>query len=160
MVHMNQQELPMFETHWDEDPAVSYMFGPCAATGWAVSFHIIDLIDIKWSEVTMNGFISFNGYFHLKEEKFPKIPYLMVIYTHNNVKPSAFHMYGIVFEKKTSIKDTSKYGTIEDEDESMSVCFFPTEKQRLIFKIVKIFEDGVSPDKAFETMKEFAAAMG
>ena len=147
----------MFETFYDDDPAVNYLFGPCTDTGYAVSFYIRELIDIKWSEVSMNGFITFNGYFHLKEDRFSSTPYLMIVTTKNHIKPSAFHMYGIIFEKKETLKDTSVYGPMDD-NEGYSVCFFPTEKQQLIFKIVKVFEDGVLPDKAFEIMKEYVAA--
>lgn len=45
--------------------------------------------------------------------------------------------YKIVVERREKIRDTSEYSTIEDGNEEMNVCFFPTCRQRIYFRVIE-----------------------
>lgn len=44
--------------------------------------------------------------------------------------------YIIQIYKREKIQDTSVYSTIDDGDEELNVCFFPTHRQRLYFRVL------------------------
>jgi hypothetical protein len=55
----------------------------------------------------------------------------------------------IEFTRREIINNTDSYGPVQDEDGSeMNICFFPTDHQRLHFKILQKLEksDPLPPD--------------
>ena len=44
--------------------------------------------------------------------------------------------YIIQIYKRDKIQDTSVFSTIDDGDEELNVCFFPTHRQRLYFRVL------------------------
>lgn len=146
----------MFEAHWDEDPVVVYFFERCGKKLAGCRFHILNLKDIKWSEVSMNGYIEFDGYFYIEEKEYASNPYIMFIHSKELISPIIYHRYGIIFEKKELIKDTSFPEGFSNDDPEENICFFPTEHQRLVFKIVEIFPDKMTDEDAKEVMCKYA----
>lgn len=145
----------MFEAYWDEDPNVVYFFHRCGKKLNGCRFHIRDLKDIKWNEFSMNGYIEFDGYFYIDEEEYASNPYIMVVHSKEYINPSFYHRYGIIFEKRELIKDTSFPEDFSNDDPEENICFFPTEHQRLTFKIVKIFPDGMTDEMTEKAMCKY-----
>ena len=140
------------EAYWHDAPAVIYLFHRCAKKERVCEFFIRDLKDIKWSEVSMNGFIEFDGYFYGEEADFNSNPYIMSVYSKDHITPSFIHNYGIIFERKVVVKDTSLPENFSNDDPEENICFFPTEHQRLVFKIVEIFDSFHTTEMMVEKM--------
>jgi hypothetical protein len=50
--------------------------------------------------------------------------------------------YKILVERREKIYNTDVLSTVEDADgEEMSVCFFPTDKQRIHFRVLEVLRD-------------------
>ena len=47
------------------------------------------------------------------------------------------HMYVVEIYKRIIHESTNKYSQVEDDDEMMNVCFFPTNKQTLYFRVLQ-----------------------
>lgn len=59
------------------------------------------------------------------------------------------HIYEVEFIQREIISETDRYSTIADEeDKPMRVCFFPTDHQRVYFKVLReIAENDPIPDE-------------
>lgn len=94
------------------------------------------------------GYLEYDGYFYEDEEELPKM-YMMDLNQYED-KPykvengTSYYkcifrvFYKIEILKKESFEDTSVFSKEVDEDgEEMNVCFFPTERQKLWFRVVE-----------------------
>lgn len=80
--------------------------------------------------------VEFDGYLYAKDEDFPVRCIAVVIQTDSTQPHTSFHAI-IEIYKRITIKDTSVYSEMDDEGESMNVCFFPTQHQKIWFRIVE-----------------------
>jgi hypothetical protein len=114
-----------------------------------------------------NGHIEFNGYIYYdvgNETKYnrslTKSILCMTEYSAegivNSDKPEVttysfiqHHIYEVEFYRREIIKNTNAYSTIEEDDGTeMNVCFFPTDRQRVYFKVLReILEGDPVPDE-------------
>ena len=53
------------------------------------------------------------------------------------------HFYKIEIFKRELYKSTDRYSTIEDDGEPMRVCFFPTNEQKIYFRILEEIDTNV-----------------
>lgn len=115
--------------------------------------YIIRLIDYTVSD--KEGSIVFDGYYYVLDEEFPirtfynttlheEKPYEEettdegTIAKYRNLEDT---YYEIEFYDRQKLENTSKISEIEDEDGSpMRVCFFPTHKQKIQFRVIKQFD--------------------
>lgn len=101
----------------------------------------------------VNGIFTFNGYYNVENHPppYPEDEGLQIYerpYRYLTYLPKLFdmyvkttdeeHYYRVEIFKKEIHKNTDKYSIIESDDGSeMQVCFFPTDKQTLHFKILE-----------------------
>lgn len=127
-------------------------------------------IDLSLNE----GTIEFNGYYYVNDEPpkdewnrqysetMPTILLMDVFVMDAESKPVpgepnsstreiiSSDRFLIEVYKRDYIKNTNVISKIEDDDgEEMNVCFFPTDHQRLYFRILKVVEGNDIPDEMF-----------
>jgi hypothetical protein len=109
------------------------------------------LINYKISKT--DGHIEFNGYYYILNEELPKrVFYITTLreehpYIENITDTTVNSSYKLLEEKfyeieihdRQKIKHTSKYSEIDAGGEKMSVCFFPTDEQKIFFRVLKEF---------------------
>ncbi len=116
--------------------------------------YIRSVIDYQISDT--EGSITFDGYYYVLNEEFPiKTMYNTTLReekpyeegmsedggTYVKYKNVEDKWYEIEIYDRVKIEDTSKFSEVNDEDgELMRVCFFPTYKQKILFKVIKNFE--------------------
>ena len=97
------------------------------------------------------GKFEFNGYFYVEDSEFPKT-YAMC-YRRIGEKQAILeeHHYLVELYRRETVRDTSKYTptrkeldaqgleTTEEDDEWGGICFFPTKRQVLYFRILDTF---------------------
>ena len=95
-----------------------------------------------------SGFIEYDGYFYIEESDLPltyilhlgereKSPYKIEDdrYYYNYVFE---HLLQIEIYRRESFEDTSVISDdIDEEGEPMRICFFPTNRERIWFRILK-----------------------
>ncbi len=124
--------------------------------------YIKDLLNYSIDSTLNEGSVEFDGYYYVHDEEpaneyerrysevLPTKLIMNVCVMDSEAKPvpgevGAFRQelvsggeYLIEVYKREYIKNTDIISTIEDEDgEEMRVCFFPTDHQRLHFRILK-----------------------
>ena len=118
---------------------------------------------IEYENDGVEGCIHFDGYYYVydgSEDEFIKryqnveencLPQRMLMdvivqekepyhrYKNSSWARTVSHdQYEVEFYQRTKIKCTDQISEIEDEDgEPMNVCFFPTDEQRLYFRVIK-----------------------
>ena len=115
--------------------------------------YIIRLIDYTISD--KEGSIAFDGYYYVLDEEFPirtfynttlreEKPYEEEITNEGHItkyRNLEDTYYEIEIYDRQKLEDTSRISEIEDEDGSpMRVCFFPTHKQKILFRVIKQFD--------------------
>jgi hypothetical protein len=130
-----------------------------------ITFYICKLYD--YSNTGENGLIEFNGYIYYDignetnyNRSLSKSLLCMTEYSTEGVVNSdapeittysciQHHMYEVEFYRREIIKNTNAYSTIEEDDGTeMNVCFFPTNYQRVYFKVLReILEGDPVPDE-------------
>lgn len=110
---------------------------------------------IDFSRDDLNGSITFNGYYYEDDSKLPQK--MLMFYSKYESEPyeekdisGVRHSYFKKLEElmcdieiigRTIIENTDHYSDEIDEDGSeMRICFFPTNKQTLHFKILKTYK--------------------
>lgn len=93
------------------------------------------------------GILEFDGYYYVNDsdlEPDPSMPYQRYQYS----LPQELQMlvckdcllvnaYEIEIYRREKICNTDKYSTVEEPDGSeMNVCFFPTDRQRIYFRVL------------------------
>lgn len=107
-----------------------------------------------------NGYIHFNGYYYVPDEEFPKRIFFItglneVVaseegYTKYELQDA--HMYEVDIFKRDIVRKTDQISEIEDEDGTpMRVCFFPTNEQKLHFRVLNEFK---SQEALYDRIKE------
>lgn len=100
------------------------------------------------------GYIEFNGYYYADDSTFPR-RYLMLYARYSDATTikeekgyrtiyanQLEHTLAIEIYRREIIETTDVLSTIEDDDgESMDICFFPTNKQKLFFRILQRYDD-------------------
>jgi hypothetical protein len=96
----------------------------------------------------INGSIEFNGYIYYnigEETKYGKqLDKALLIIDDVNIS-----ILEVEFVKRELIKKTDEYSLVDDEDfGEMNVCFFPTDHQRVHFKVIReIKKDDPIPEE-------------
>jgi hypothetical protein len=109
---------------------------------------------IDFSKNDINGYITFDGYYYEKDSNLPQK--MLMFYSKYEKEPykqtdisGVLHSYynkleeiicDIEFTGRTIIENTDKYSDEIDEGSEMKICFFPTNKQTLDFKILKTYK--------------------
>jgi hypothetical protein len=117
--------------------------------------YIQKLIDYKISET--EGYIHFDGYYYVLNEEFPirtmfnttlreEKPYEEGTTdeggTYAKYKNVEDNWYEIEIYDRQKVVDTSRFSEVDDEDgEPMRVCFFPTYEQKIMFRVIKAFDN-------------------
>ncbi len=123
--------------------------------------YIKDLFNYSIDLTLNEGTIEFDGYYYVHDEMpekewerqysevLPTRLLMDVIVMDANVKPIPdkpgsyrqetimANQYYIEVYKREYIKNTNVISTIDDDGDEMRVCFFPTDHQRLHFRILK-----------------------
>ena len=120
-----------------------------------ITFYICKLHD--YSNTGEDGHIEFNGYIYYDignetqyNRSLTKSLLCMTEYSTEGVVNSdapeittysciQHHMYEVEFYRREIITNTNAYSTLEEEgyDSKMKVCFFPTDHQRIYFKVLR-----------------------
>jgi hypothetical protein len=99
------------------------------------------------------GHIHFNGYYYADDSTFPR-RHLMLYAMYSDATTmkeekgyrtiyanQVEHTLAIEIYKREIIENTDVISNIEDDDgESMDVCFFPTNRQTLFFRILRRYD--------------------
>lgn len=115
--------------------------------------YIQDLIEFKLSET--EGFIHFDGYYYVMNEEFPQRIFFNTIVT--EYKPyeqkqteNGFEckyrtiedkFYEVDIYDRVKIENTSSYDEVDEDGHKMSICYFPTHEQKIMFKILNEFDN-------------------
>jgi hypothetical protein len=77
------------------------------------------------------GFIEFNGHYYIDKKSLP-------VKMHMNVRDDNENSieYLVILYKKKELEDTSK--SFYDEDAGGNICLCPTNRIKLLFKIIKV----------------------
>ena len=115
--------------------------------------YIIRLIDYTISD--KEGSIEFDGHYYVLDEEFTirtfynttlreEKPYEEEISDEGHItkyRNLEDTYYEIEIYNRQKLEDTSRVSEIDDEDGSlMRVCFFPTHKQKILFRVIKRFD--------------------
>jgi len=115
--------------------------------------YIRRLIDYQISDT--EGSIAFDGYYYVLNEEFPiRTMYNTTLReekpyeegtteeggTYAKYKNVEDKWYEIEIYDRQKVKDTSKFSNIDEDGESVMVCFFPTYEQKIMFRVIKNFE--------------------
>lgn len=116
--------------------------------------YIQELIEYNISEG--GGYIHYDGYYYVNNEEFPKRLFFIttlrdeIPYEEKRTDTDYSCKYKIIEEDfyeieiydRIKIKNTSEFSEMEDEDGStMRVCFYPTDEQKIMFKIINKFDN-------------------
>jgi len=98
-----------------------------------------------------NGFIEFNGYIYYNigdETKYGKqLDKALLIIDGNKLD-----IFQVEFVKREIIKKTDEFSLVDDEDfGEMTVCFFPTDHQRVHFKVINEIKKGDPIPEEYKT---------
>jgi hypothetical protein len=96
------------------------------------------------------GFIYFNGYYYVLDNELPRRLFINTYVREKEPYEDNGHQtsykiiendfYEVDVYKIEKIENTNNYSELDDEDGStMTVCFFPTDKQKIYFKIINKF---------------------
>ena len=113
--------------------------------------YVQELFDLRLD--ASEGHIEFNGYYYADDSTFPR-RHLMLYAMYSDATTmkeekgyrtiyanQVEHTLAIEIYKREIIENTDVTSNIEDDDgESMDVCFFPTNRQTLFFRILKRYE--------------------
>lgn len=102
------------------------------------------------------GMIEYNGYFYRSEERMPLTGHINIgkqeekPYMVENGRYYYKYVFSYVAEievyRYEEMEDTSQYSEIEEDDgEVMNVCFFPTARQKIWFRILGEEKEGPVP---------------
>ena len=117
--------------------------------------YIQKLIDYKINET--EGYIHFDGYYYVLNEEFPirtmynttlraEKPYEEGVTeeggTYAKYKNEEDNWYEIEIYDRQKVVNTCRFSEVDDEDgEPMRVCFFPTYEQKIMFRVIKAFDN-------------------
>ncbi len=111
------------------------------------------LYDYQLSKDGKEGHIHFNGYYYVLDEEFPRRVYIITTlredtpieeettdsYSMCSYRHLEEKFYSIEIYRREKIRNTSEYGDIEEDGQQMRVCFFPTDEQKIYFRVLKEF---------------------
>jgi hypothetical protein len=88
------------------------------------------------------GYIEFDGYIYYDigdENQYTRNLSRCFFYVMDHIDTEKFcPFYEVEFYRREIIKNTNAYSTIEEDDGTeMNVCFFPTDRQRVYFKVLR-----------------------
>jgi hypothetical protein len=102
--------------------------------------YIQKLIDYKISET--EGYIHFDGYYYVLNEEFPIRTMFNTTLREEKPYEEGTTDEGGTYAKYKKVVDTSRFSEVDDEDgEPMRVCFFPTYEQKIMFRVIKAFDN-------------------
>ena len=111
------------------------------------------LIDFQVSET--EGFIHFDGYYYVMNEELPKRLFFNTTVREDTPYEEKETMYGYECKYKTvedkfyeveiydrvKIENTSEYDEVDEDGHKMKICYFPTNEQKILFKIIREFDN-------------------
>lgn len=137
----------------------NFHFDIIAPKGGHVTLYIGELFDYK--VVDQIGYIEFDGYLYYdlgNETKYDRKLSNVLLMVHETSKTGvqdtenacvthyaclSNHLYEVELTHRDILKNTDKLSTIEEDDGTeMDVCFFPTNHQRIHFKILREILEG------------------
>lgn len=101
------------------------------------SAHKDPYVDEVYSYDIKEGFIEFNGYFRVKDNEFPLIYQLCLSQEDTSWNTLSCECYLVEIYKREIIEDTSIITEIDEDGEPMHICFCPTERMRLWFRVIE-----------------------
>lgn len=114
---------------------------------WEDKYIFIDTLFQYECDVS-GGKFEFNGYYYLDDAEFPKCHSLFYRQTDENGTVVTEHAYIVEVYRREEIADTSVYTpmrkeleargeeTTDEDDEWGGICFFPTKRQVLYFRVI------------------------
>jgi hypothetical protein len=115
--------------------------------------YIQHLIEFQVNDV--EGYIHFDGYYYVMNEEFPKRIFFNTTLREakpyeEEIRENGYHskyrliddtFYEVEIYDRHKMKNTSRYDEVEEEDGSkMQICYFPTNEQKIYFKIINKFD--------------------
>lgn len=124
--------------------------------------HIKELISLSIDPITLEGVVHFDGYYYVDDAELPKQQ--MMSYRHyaceGETRTACLEALDAEVEiyRREKVKDTSTFWMEKDEDGSeMNICLFPTDLQKMYFKVLKIIKDdrmvSVAPVQEYDEKK-------
>ncbi len=95
------------------------------------------------------GMFEFNGYFYVEDHELPK-KYELYHIKKETSETNQYNTFLIEIYKREEIEDTSVYTptrkqleergeeTTDDDDDWGGICFFPTKRQVIYFRVIEI----------------------
>jgi hypothetical protein len=80
--------------------------------------------------------IEFDGYLYATEDQFPVRCIASIIQEDSKESPKSMHAI-VRIDRRETVQNTSVYSEMDDFGESMKVCFFPTHRQKIWFRILE-----------------------
>ncbi len=90
----------------------------------------------SYTEHDGNYCIEFDGYLYATEEDFPVTCIAAIVQTDSTQPHTSMHAL-IEISRRELITNTSRYSEHEEDGHEMKICFFPTHRQRIWFRIIE-----------------------
>ncbi len=115
--------------------------------------YIQKLIEFSISET--EGYIHFDGYYYVMNEEFPKRLFFNTTVREDKpyeekqtelglqLKYKIFEdlFYEVEVYDRNKIRNTSSYDEVEEDGQKMRICYFPTDEQKLFFRVINRFDN-------------------
>jgi hypothetical protein len=128
--------------------------------------YIQEVFDYTINDQT--GVIHFDGYYYVENEEFPRRTFYVTQLVESEPYQSEVNEQGLVVNSyktleekfyeieifdRVKLKNTNEYDEVEEEDgHKMRICYFPTDEQKIYFKVIQEFQ---KVDDMFKRIGEF-----
>ncbi len=110
--------------------------------------YVQEILEFTINKDDMTGVLQFNGHYYVPDEELPRAARL--VYTRREEEPYEVkegwmkYRHAEIFDaeveiiQREKIKNTNHYSLEECDGEELNICFFPTDIQKIHFKILEI----------------------
>ncbi len=110
--------------------------------------YIQKLIEFNISQT--EGFIYFDGYYYVLNEEFPKRLFFNTTLSEEKQTENGYeykyqmiedNFYEVEVYDRIKMENTNVYDETEEDGQKIRICYFPTYKQKIYFKVINSFNN-------------------